>query len=181
MDSRSRSDRLQSRRLSSRSSGCCEAWRYHSRSHGSRYLSRDHYRSYDCSPLSSDRSRSRERSWRPERSRWDREEAVVASWDRCNSGSTVEPTPAVAGGSIPLPMSSFPDLVRLFLSLSGPVAQRDAAVGSLLTGAGVTGAAWPCRSGAICSPCCLLICECARSRCVDFRWCSLCVRFARSM
>ena len=37
-------------------------------------------------------------------------------------------------------MSSFPDLVRLFLSVSGPVAQRDAAMGSLLTAAGVTGA-----------------------------------------
>ena len=36
--------------------------------------------------------------------------------------------------------SSFPDLVRLFLSLSGSVAQRDAAIGSMLWAAGVTGA-----------------------------------------
>ena len=46
----------------------------------------------------------------------------------------------VAGGSSSLPTSSFSDLVRLFLSLFGPVAQRDAAVGSLLSAAGVTGA-----------------------------------------
>ena len=45
----------------------------------------------------------------------------------------------VAGGSFPLPMSSFSDLVRLFLSLSGPVAQWDAAV-RLLLATGVTGA-----------------------------------------
>ena len=36
--------------------------------------------------------------------------------------------------------SSFPDLVKLFLSLSGPVAQRDVAIGSMLLAAGVTGA-----------------------------------------
>ena len=103
-------------------------------SHGSCYRSRDR------SPLSSDRSRSGKRSWRPERSRQDREEAVVASRDRGNSGSTVEPAPAVAGGSIPLPTSSFPDLIRLFLSLSGSVAQRDTLIGSMLSAAGVTGA-----------------------------------------
>ena len=39
------------------------------------------------------------------------------------TGSTVGPAPAVAGGSVPLPKSSFTDLVRLFFSLSGPVAQ----------------------------------------------------------
>ena len=50
------------------------------------------------------------------------------------------PAPAVTGSSLPLPTSSFPDLVRLFLSLSGPLAQRDAAIGSLLPAAGVTGA-----------------------------------------
>ena len=49
----------------------------------------------------------------------------------------VEPAPAVAGGSVPLPTSSFMDLVRLFLSLSGPVAQQDAAAGSMLSAAGV--------------------------------------------
>ena len=43
----------------------------------------------------------------------------------------------VAGDSIPLPTSSFPDLIRL---LSGPVVQRDATIGSLLSAAGVTGA-----------------------------------------
>ena len=37
-------------------------------------------------------------------------------------------------------MFSFLDLVRLFLSLSGPVAQRDGTAGSLLPAAGVTGA-----------------------------------------
>ena len=52
----------------------------------------------------------------------------------------VEPTPAVADGSSSLPTSSFSDLIRLFLSLSGPVAKQDAAVGSLLSTAGVTDA-----------------------------------------
>ena len=99
-----------------------------------------HYWSCDRSPLSSDLWQSRKRSWRPGRSRRDHEEAVVASRDCSNSGSTVEPAPAVAGSSIPLPTSSLQDLVRLFLSLSGPVDQQDAAVGSLLTAAGVTGA-----------------------------------------
>ena len=65
---------------------------------------------------------------------------MVASRDHGNSGSTVVPTPAVAGGSTPLPTSSFTDLVRSVLSLSGPVAQLDAAVGSLLSVASVTGA-----------------------------------------
>ena len=69
-----------------------------------------------------------------------------------NSGSTVEPAPAVAGGSIPLPTSSFPDLVRLFLSLSGPVAQQDAAIGSMLSAAGVTGAGvLPCPAAPVTS------------------------------
>ena len=53
---------------------------------------------------------------------------------------SVEPAPAVAGGSSVLPTFSFPDLVRLFLSLSGPVDQRGAVLGSLLSAAGVTGA-----------------------------------------
>ena len=48
------------------------------------------------------------------------------------------PAPAVADGSFTLPRSSFSDLVRLFLSLSGLVVQRDTAVGSLLLAAGVT-------------------------------------------
>ena len=52
----------------------------------------------------------------------------------------MEPTPAVGGGSILCPTSSLPDFVRLFLSLSGSMAQQDAAVRFLLTAAGVTGA-----------------------------------------
>ena len=52
----------------------------------------------------------------------------------------MEPAPAVVGGFIPLPTSSFPDLVKLFLSLSGPVAQWDAAIRSVLSAAGVTSA-----------------------------------------
>ena len=108
-------------------------------SHGSHYQSRDRHRSRARSP-SSDRLQSGKRSWQPEQSRRDREEAVVASCDRGNSGSTVEPAPLVAGGSIPLPTSSFLDLVRLFLSLSGPVVQRNVAVGSLLLAATATGA-----------------------------------------
>ena len=96
--------------------------------------------SRDRSPLSSDCLRSGKRSWRPGRSRRDRQEAVVAFRDRGNSGSTVEPALAVAGDSIPLPTSSFLELVRLFLSLSGPVAQRDADIGSMLSAADVTGA-----------------------------------------
>ena len=52
----------------------------------------------------------------------------------------MEPALAVAGGSIPLPMSSFLAPVRLFLSLSGTVAQRDVAIGSMLSAAGATGA-----------------------------------------
>ena len=51
-----------------------------------------------------------------------------------NSGSRV------AGSSIPRLTPSLPDLARLFLSLSGSLAQRDTAVGSLFTAAGVTGA-----------------------------------------
>ena len=102
--------------------------------HWSLYRSRDRHRSRDHSPHSSDRSQSGERS------RQDRKEAVVASSDHGNSGSTVEPARAVAGGSVLLPTSSFPDLVRLFLSLSGLVAQQDAALRSILLAAGVTGA-----------------------------------------
>ena len=52
----------------------------------------------------------------------------------------MEPAPAVEGSSIPRPTSSLPDFVRLFLSLSGSLAQQDVALGSLLTAAGVTGA-----------------------------------------
>ena len=66
-------------------------------------------------------------------------EAVVTSRDRGNSELKVEPAPAVKGSSIPRLTSSLPDLARLFLSLSGSLAQWDAAVGSLITAAGVTG------------------------------------------
>ena len=114
-------------------------WRGCSRSHRSHYWSRDRRRSRDRSPLSSDRSRSGKKSWRPGRSCGNHEEAVVASRDCGNSGSTVEPAPALAGGSIPPPASSFLDLVRVFLSMSGPMVRRDAAVGSLLLAAGVAG------------------------------------------
>ena len=108
--SRSRSDCSQSRRLCSRSSGRREARSDQSRSHRSHYQLQSHgshYRSRDLcwlrdrSPLSFDSSRSRERCWRPGRSRWDHAEVVVASQDRCNSGSRVEPAPAVAGSSFP--------------------------------------------------------------------------------
>ena len=82
----------------------------------------------------------------------------------------MEPAPAVAGSSIPLPTSSFPDLVRLFLSLSGPMAQQDAAIGSMLSAAGDTdagvlsGPAAPvtsaapvdCSSASVCDPVCQL-------------------------
>ena len=135
--------------------------------------------SRDRSPLSSGRSQSRKRSWRPGQSRWDREEAVVASCDRGNSGPTAEPAPAVAGGSIPLPGPR--------RAVPQPVWAHGAAGCSyrvFVDGCGCHwcwGAAWPCRSGDICSPCCLLICECAHSRCGDSHWCSLCDRFARSM
>ena len=46
----------------------------------------------------------------------------------------------VAGGFAPLPAPSLQDLARLFLSLSGPFAQRDAVGASLFSAAGVTGA-----------------------------------------
>ena len=52
----------------------------------------------------------------------------------------METVPAVAGSSIPRLTPSLPVLSRLFISLSGSSAQRDAAVGSLFTAAGVTGA-----------------------------------------
>ena len=94
-------------------------------SHGSRYWSRDHRRSHD-------RPQSGKRNWRPE--------VVVASRNYGSSGLKVDPAPAVAGGSSSLPTSSLPDLVKLFLSLSGPVDQRGAVLGSLLSAAGVTGA-----------------------------------------
>ena len=113
--------------------GCHGARRDRSRSHGSRYQSRDRR-------LSRDRSQSRKRSWRPGRSRWDRAEAVVASRDHGDSGLTVAPAPAVAGGATAFFTSSFPDLVRLVLSLSGSVEQRGAVLGSLLSTAAVTGA-----------------------------------------
>ena len=63
-----------------------------------------------------------------------------SSRDHCNCGSRVEPAPAVAGGSIPQLTPSLPDLARLFLSLPVSLAQRDVAMGSLFTAAGVTGA-----------------------------------------
>ena len=94
--------------------------------------------SRDHSP--SDRSRSGMRSWQHERSRCDHVEAVAASSDRGNSGSMVEPAPAVAGGSSALPTSSLPDLVRLDLSLPGTVEQRGAVLGSFLLAAAVSGA-----------------------------------------
>ena len=80
------------------------------------------------------------RSWRSGRSRRDCTEAVGASRNRSNSGSTEEPASAVAGGSSDLPTSSFPDLIRRFLGLSGSVDQRGAVLGSLLSAAGVSGA-----------------------------------------
>ena len=131
--------RLWSRRLRSRLSGRREARRDRSRSHWCRYRSRDR------SPLSSERSWSMERSWRPGRSCRDCEEAVVASRDRGNSGSRVDSAPVVAGGSIPRLTPSLPDLARLFLSLSGFLAQWDAGV----TSAGVLpGPAAPVTSAA---------------------------------
>ena len=137
--SRSRlSDRYRSCRVRSRSqqvrsrSGHHGARRDRLRSHRSCYQSRD------WSLLSSDRSQSRDRSWRPGRSRRDRTEAVVTSRDCGSSGSRVEPAPAVASSSIPRPTPSLPDLARLFLSLSGSLAQQDAVVGSLFSAVGVT-------------------------------------------
>ena len=106
---------------------------------GTRYQSRDRCRSSDRSP-SSDCSRSGKRSWQPGWSRRDCAEAVDASRNRGNSGLVVEPAHAAAGGSTALPTSSFPDLVRLVLSLSGYVDQRGAVLGSLLSAAAVTGA-----------------------------------------
>ena len=50
------------------------------------------------------------------------------------------PAPAVAGGATALPTSSFPDLIRLVLSLSGSVEQRGAVLGSILSTAAVTSA-----------------------------------------
>ena len=145
MLSHSLSDRLRSRRVCSHSSGCREARRDRSQSHGSRYRSRDR------SPLSSDRSRSRERSLQPGWSRRDRVEVsasqdrveISASRDCGNSGSRVEPAPAVTGSSAPLPMPSLQDLRRLFFSLSGPFAQRDVVGASLFAAAGIAGAAGP--------------------------------------
>ena len=52
----------------------------------------------------------------------------------------MEPAPAVAGSSIPRLTPSLPDRARLFLSLLGSLAQRDAVMGSLFTAAGVTSA-----------------------------------------
>ena len=135
----SRSDRSLSRRLRSRLTGRCEARRDRSRSHGSRYRSRDHRRSLERSP-SSDCSRSGKRSWRLGQSRRNRAEAVDASRNRGNCGLTVEPAHAAAGGSTALPTSSFPNLVRLVLSLSGSVDQWGVVLGSLLSAAAVTGA-----------------------------------------
>ena len=67
-------------------------------------------------------------------------EAVDASRDCGNSGLTVVPACAAAGGATALPTSSFPDLIRLVLSLSGSVDQRGAVMGSLLSAAAVTDA-----------------------------------------
>ena len=106
---------------------------------GSRYRSRDRRWSRDRSP-SSDRSRSGKRSWRSGWGHWDRAEAAVASRDRGDSGLTVAPAPAVAGGATALPTSSFPDLVRLVFSLSGSVEQRGVVLGSLFSSAVVTDA-----------------------------------------
>ena len=170
MRSRSRSDRSRLRRLRSRSTGRREARCYRLQSHRSRHHSRDR------SP--SDGSRSGKRSWQPGRSRWDRAEAVAASRNRGNSGLTVEPTPAVAGGSSALPTSSLLDLV----SLSGPVDQRGVILGSFV-GCWCHrcwGFACPCCPGAMRSPCCLLGCD-ASSWCVESRWCSLYHHFAWSM
>ena len=64
----------------------------------------------------------------------------MASLDRGNSGSRVESAPAVAGSSIPWPTPSLQDLTRLFLSLSGSLAQWDAVLGSAFLAAGVSGA-----------------------------------------
>ena len=119
-------------------------------------------------------------SWQSGWSRQDREEAVGASRDRCNIGLLEEPAPAIEGGSSGLPMSSFPDLVRLLLGLSGSVDQRGAVLGSLLSAAGVTSTGGCACPGDICSSCCLLVSG-ACSRWVESRWCSLCDRFAQSM
>ena len=113
------------------------------RSRCSRSRSSGHYWSRDRSP-SSDRSRSGKRSWRSGRGHQDRAEAAVASRDHGNPGLTVAPAPAVAGGATTLPTSSFPDLVRLVLSLSGSVEQQGAVLGSLLSAAAVTGAGGVC-------------------------------------
>ena len=51
----------------------------------------------------------------------------------------VAPALAVVGGANALPTSSFPDLVRLVLSLSWSVEQRGVVLGSLLSTAAVTG------------------------------------------
>ena len=151
------SDRYQDRRVCSRSSGRCEAQHDRSRSHGSRYRSRDR------SPLSSDRLRSRERRWQPGQSHR----------DRATLGQELRVAPFL--DSRP-PCQAVPQPVRV--------------PGAAGYGSGVFiygcwchrcwGAAWPCRSGDIRSPCCLFVCECAHSRCDDSRWCCLCNRFARS-
>ena len=145
------SARMRSRRSRSRLSNRYRSCRVRSRSQQVRSRSSHHgarrdrlrshrscYQSQDWSLLSSDRSQSRDRSWRPGRSRRDRTEAVVTSRDCGNSGSRVEPAPAVASSSIPRPTPSLPDFARLFLSLSGSLAQRDAVVGSLFSAVGVT-------------------------------------------
>ena len=136
---------------------------------------RDRRRSRDHSP-SSDRSRSGKRSWRSGRGHRDRAEAAVASHDRGNSGLTVAPAPVVAGGATALP-TSFPDLVRLVLSLSGSVEQRGAVLGSFLSTAAVTGAGGVPAPAALMPAAAAIAC----SRSVDFCLCSLCDRFARSM
>ena len=118
--------------MRSQLTGRRKTWRDRSRSHGSCRQSRGRRRFHDHSPPSN-RSWSGKRSWRPGRSRRDQAEAVVASCNRGNSGSTMEPAPAVAGGSSTLPMAALPDLIRQFLSLSWPMDQRGAVLGSLLS------------------------------------------------
>ena len=65
---------------------------------------------------------------------------VSGSRDRGSSRSRVDPAHVVAGSSTPLPTPSLQDLARLFLSLSGPLAQWDAVGTSLFAAAGVTSA-----------------------------------------
>ena len=138
---------VRSQRSQSRSSGRYRGrWvRSRSRRERSRSSSRHRFRhdrsqSQKRSLLSSDRSRSREKSWRPRRSRRDRVEAHGSSQDRGNSELLVEFAPAVAGSSFPQPKPSLQDFARLFLSLSGSREQWDVVVGSAFLAATGSGA-----------------------------------------